>query len=303
MNVKNGERSEVRAMRYGNIGFIIFDAPGANLLTRLGFEQISAILDEYKADTTIHAVVFAGTHGKHFCGGVRLKWMRELQMSSEMGNETIDYCYQVGLQIVQFPKPTIAAIEDGDCAGVGAEIIACCLFVVASEKNFSTIKFAALSARLGFMLGLGITWRLAHKIRIDRAARFLIKKDTTSLMEAYEMGIVDELLPGEDFTEEVREFAQSVIHGRSPERYFLCMCPTYARLSAREIRSLALGCPAKTVELILLTLELAVQAETFEEAAGFECEMFKELFFSEEAIEGIGAVLKKREPNFSKVIV
>ena len=293
---------EVHALQHRDAGFIIFDAPGANLLTRAGFERISWILRDYRHKSSVKAIVFRGVDGKNFCGGTNLRWMQGLQNSPELGNETIDYFYRVGKEIIEYPKPTIAAIENGVCGGIGFEIATCCRHVVAAEKNTDTIKFAALANRFGFMLGLGVLWRLAHNIGIEHAARFLIKKEVTDLTDAYDLGIVDEVLPGKDFTEEVCGFARLAARGM-PKKVYPCIIASLAHLSDREVKHLAFGCPAPAVKRTLKALELVLREKTFGKAMKLEKEIFKELFFSQNAKEGIDAFLNKREPKFSNIVV
>jgi len=295
-------QEEVHALKYRNVGFIIFDAPGANLLTRKSFERISSILHEYRHKSSVKAIVFTGIEGRNFCGGTNLKWIQSLQNSPKLGNETIDYFYRVGKEIIEYPKPTIAAIENGICGGIGLEIATCCQHVVASEKNTDTITFAALASQLGFMLGFGTLWRLAHKIGIERAARFLIKKGTTGLMEACDLDIVDEVLPGKDFTEEVCNFARLAARG-IPKKVYPCLIASLAHLPEKEIKHLAAGCSTRTIKRTLQALEAVLQEETFEKAMKLEKKFFKELFFSQDAQEGVDAFIKKREPKFSNVIV
>lgn len=285
----------------GDIGFIILDTMPINVLTDITFKRISLMLDEFEFRRTVKAVVFMGA-GENFSGGANLKWMQGLQKSPEIAEKTINYCYKIALRIIRFPKPTIAAIKNGVCFGAGFELAMCCQFIVAKKENVSTIKFGALAVSYGFMLGLGVSWQLAHKISIYRAACFLVKKDTTNFSGAYNLGIVDFLLSG-DFQNEVVRFARLVTRKVISQKTWPCLVSKLARLSSKEIDYLSFGCPMQTVEYTLKALEFCMREETVENAMKVEKLLFKELFFSDNAKEGIDAFLHGRKPEFSGEIV
>lgn len=285
-------KEEVHAVLHGDVGWIIFDAPGANILTRTAFERIAEILKEYER-RPVKAVVFSGDRG-NFCGGLRLKYMQSLQYSPETANETVDYFYEVGRMIREFPSPTIVAIEDGVCFGLAIEIAALCDYVVALEKNALTIKLGALAIRYGFMLGLAASWRLARKIGVPNTARFLLNSEITDLSTAKKIGIVDALLPGDNFREAVEEFTQAVLEGKIPKRSSAFAPPT-AQLSENEIKAFAGGCGSEYA--VFQTLEAVVsiaRAESFREALAADKAYFKKLFFSAAAIKGIEDFLRER---------
>lgn len=286
----------------GDIGFIILDTPPKNVLTEITFRRISLMLDEFEFRRAVKAVVFTGA-GENFSGGANLKWMQGLQKSPEIAGKTVDFCYKVALRIIRFPKPTIAAIKNGICFGAGFELAMCCQFIVAKKENVSTIKFGALAVSYGFMLGLGVSWQLAHKISIYRAACFLVKKDVTSLSEAYNISIVDFLLPGDNFQSEVVRFARLVARKVISQKTWPCLVSKLARLSSKEIDHLSFGCPIQTVERTLKALELCIREETDENAMKVEKPIFKELFFSDNAKEAIDAFLHDRKPEFFGEIV
>ncbi len=295
----NKRKEQVHAWVHGNIGCIVFDTPPANIVTRVTFEHISSVLDYFEHDYTVKAVAFIGSD-KNFCGGASLKWMQSLQHSPEVGNETIDYFYEIALKIREFPKPTIAAIENGVCYGVGFELAMLCDYIVAFEKNSSTIEFGALAVRYGFMLGLGVSWRLARKIGVPNAARFLVKSETTDLPTAYKLGIVDALLMGENFTKEVCRFVHEMLKGNLPETFTSPFAPKAIQMEHKERLALAAGCSMHAVARTLEALEACASVENFSEVLVVDKSYFKTLFFSRDAVEGIDAFLERRKPKFSE---
>ncbi|MBI2120320.1 MAG: enoyl-CoA hydratase/isomerase family protein [Parcubacteria group bacterium] len=296
------KKEEVREARFGKAGQIVFNARGPNLLTRVGFDSISRILDRYEADTSIHALEFTGANG-HFCGGLDLRWMQTLQQSSKTAREAADYFYAIGLRIAEFPKPTFAFIEDGYCSGVGAEIAASCDYIVAMKKNAPRIVFAALAPQLAFMIGLGITWRFSRKIGVPNTARFLTKTAPTDLFEAVKLGIVDALFWGDDPVKEMEYFVDQVLEGEIPKRVSPRPTANIARLTPEEREALSPGCPLHTIYRILAAVETCSQAPTLAEAMEMEKHFFLELFLSGDAKEGIAARLEGRVPKFCNNVI
>lgn len=300
-NEMSERKEEVYAFLHGKVGQILFDAPGANILTRTAFERLAEILPEFKRGG-VETLIISGARG-NFCGGLRLKYMQTLQNSPETLDETIDYVYEIADLISEFPL-SIAIVDNGICGGVGAEIAARCKFIVAKKTqrptmaNAQGIFFAALSPRLAFMLGLGTAWRLSRKIGVANTARFLIKSDVTDLNEACRIGLVDALLSGDDFANEVLRFADLVLEGEVSERVFPHIVLHEARLTLEERELLSPDCSPSAISRILNAVEAIAGARNFEEALALDQAYFKAIFLSRNAQEAISAFLEKRTPDF-----
>ncbi len=298
----NAGREEVREERRGDVGRIIFDARGPNLLTLTAFEGISRILDKYETDSSIKALELAGANG-NFCGGVYLGWMSELQKSPKAAREAVDFLWETGLRIGQFPKPTFALIEKGACGGVGFELMTQCDYVAAWKKNESNIVFGALAPEYAFMLALGVNWNLPHKIGVLESARFLTKMGTTDLRETYRLGIVDVILDGDDFIQEVSGFEERVFNGEIQKKTASPSLPKIAGLEMEEIKRLASGCSPHVIERIIAAVETCSREPTLAKAMEIEKDFFLELFLSDEAKERISARIEKRTPKIFNPII
>lgn len=296
-NEMSERKEEVHAFLHGKVGRIVLDAPGANILTLAAFKRLAEILPEFKR-CSVETLIFFGARG-NFCGGLRLKYMKTLQDSLETLDETMECCYEVARMISEFPL-SIAAIEDGICGGVGAEIAAQCKFIVVKKQNAQSIFFAALAPQRAFMLGLGTAWRFSCKIGVANTARFLIKSDVTGLDEACRIGLVDALLSGDDFESEVLRFADLVLEGEVPERVFPHIVPHEARLTLEERELLSPGCSPSAISSILNAVEAIAGARNFEEAIALDKAYFKAIFLSENATEAIRAFFEKRTPDFTE---
>lgn len=92
--------------------------------------------------------------------------------------------------IADCPKPIIAAVE-GVAFGGGAELALHADIIIASE----TAKFAFPEVTLGILPGAGGTQRFPRAVGKYRALRYLLTGDRFSAREAFDIGMVSELVP------------------------------------------------------------------------------------------------------------
>ena len=117
-----------------------------------------------------------------------------------------DFAYHFGLT-----KPTIAAIN-GPAAGVGL-VLAC----------YCDLRFAAAGAklttahgRLGLPAEFGLSWLLPRMIGLTRANDLLLSSRVVLAEEAAEMGLVNEVVPGDRLRSRVIEYAEMLAGTVSP---------------------------------------------------------------------------------------
>jgi len=167
-------------------------------------------------------------------------------------------------QIRSLPKPVIAMVN-GFAVGGGHVLHVVCDLTIASENA----KFGQTGPKVGsFDAGFGSSY-LARQVGQKRAREiwFLCKLYTAK--EAYDMGMVNKVVPYERLEDEVVEWAKTIMK-RSP-------------IALRMIKA---G----------LNAELDGQAG-IQELAGDATMLY---YFTDEAQEGGKAFLEKRDPDFDK---
>ncbi len=171
----------------GMIGTIILDqAPRCNALSRQMVEQLSQAFDDLRQEKKVRGVVLTGA-GAHFCSGLDVTELNE----TAAGAEPWPQWYQdaQGLQAVleqmlQFPKPIIAAV-DGASIGFGMALVLASDLVVASGRA----TFSMPAPRLGLVSGL-VAPLLVFRGGGSLASRMLLGADELSAAEAKELGLV-----------------------------------------------------------------------------------------------------------------
>lgn len=170
-----------------------------NAFGREDLRDLSDALDRCAANPSVACVVLRG-RGRAFCAGADLALIEEIRRAPAAERRAaLTLAPAVVLQIAQFPKPTIAAVQ-GAAFGGGACIALACDDVVLAED-----------ARLGFIftsLGLpggdsAATWLLSRRVGTRQAWRLLSRGAIVGAQEAAAMGLADAVVPLDRLSEEV----------------------------------------------------------------------------------------------------
>ena len=106
------------------------------------------------------------------------------------------------MQVQELQIPVIAAVN-GFALGGGSEIALACDFIYASDKA----KFGLPEITLGLIPGYGGTQRLPRLIGKNKAKELIFTGKMISASEAYEIGMVNKVVPSESLMEEVLKTA------------------------------------------------------------------------------------------------
>ncbi len=117
------------------------------------------------------------------------------------------FAYHFGLD-----KPVIAAIN-GPAAGVGL-VLACY-----ADLRFaaSGVNLSAAHGKLNLPAEYGLSWLLPRLIGLTRANELLLSSRKFTTDEAFELGLVNTVLPADDLLPHTYEYAGNLIRTVSPE--------------------------------------------------------------------------------------
>jgi len=181
--------------RREGIGIVTISNPARrNAFTPDLRRELTAKLQDLVNDSAIRAIVLRG-EGEHFCAGADVSGPRDAAPSRTLvqhreNNKEINRLTQI---IAGGPKPVIAAVE-GAAAGAGMGMAVACDVIVAARNA----RFVPLFTRLGLVPELGSLYTLAQRIGASRARRLLMASKPLGAEQAYEIGMVDELVePGQ----------------------------------------------------------------------------------------------------------
>ncbi|MEV4898502.1 enoyl-CoA hydratase-related protein [Nonomuraea sp. NPDC055795] len=164
------------------------------------------LLEQAEKDTAVRAVVVTGA-GKGFCSGADFQTLTALQ--------TGDYDETPDPRPNTFPttirKPVIAAVN-GACAGLGmVHALVCDLAFTAAEAKWTTAF-----PRRGLVAEYGLSWILPRLMGQQRAMDVLLSGRVFTGAEAYEMGLVNRVLPAGELLAGAQAYARELAAHSSP---------------------------------------------------------------------------------------
>jgi enoyl-CoA hydratase len=144
--------------RDGRVGRILLNRPRAlNALDLPMIRACAAILETWREDPHVHAVVIEGAGDRAFCAGGDIRALRDGQISGDRASVDQFFAeeYALNLTIATYPKPYIALI-DGICMGGGIGMSVHAPYRVATEHA----AFAMPETAIGFFPDIGATFLL-----------------------------------------------------------------------------------------------------------------------------------------------
>lgn len=162
----------------------------------------NAVLSIYPS-TDIKGVILTGAGEKAFAAGADIAEFANFNV--EEGTRMSAEGHAVLNAIENCPKPVIAAVN-GFALGGGNELAMACHIRIAGEKA----KFGQPEVNLGITPGYAGTQRLAQLIGKGRALELLMTADLIPAQRAYEMGLVNHVVPVDQVITKAEEILEKI---------------------------------------------------------------------------------------------
>ena len=207
-------------------------------------------------------VVVLGGHGKAFCAGADLGWMREMAgYDWEQNRADAQALADMLWRVYSCPVPVVGRIH-GDCYAGGVGLAAVCDVLVAAEG----VTFCLSEARLGLLPGT-ISPYVIRAMGEQAARRYFITAERFSAAQAKAMGFVHEVCAAEAIDAKVDELVATLVANG----------PMAVRACKQLVQDVA-GRP----------IDAALRAETARRIADIRA--------TDEGREGVQSFLNKRAP-------
>ena len=200
------------AVRYepeGRIAFVTLDRPEAlNTFDRAMHNELQEAWLAFRDDPEVRVAVVTGAGDRAFSAGADVRGFGRAPDESErrpMGparhlwETRYDWDLQGGLEVW---KPTIAAIN-GYCIGEGLTFALACDLRIASERA----TFAYPEVQIGIPTIAGAI-RAPRTVGLGAALELLLIGDRIDAQRAYDMGLVNRVVPHEELMQEATRVAE-----------------------------------------------------------------------------------------------
>jgi 2-(1,2-epoxy-1,2-dihydrophenyl)acetyl-CoA isomerase len=247
------------------VATVTLDRPDA--MNALDTELKVALRDTLAAlaeDDAVRAVVLTGS-GRAFCVGQDLaEHARNLRDDRDAVWSTVPEHYTpIATLLATMPKPVVAAVN-GTAAGAGAAFAFACDFRVAADSAKFTMAFSAV----GLSADSGSSWTLPRLVGLAKAKELLMLGPTLTAAQAFELGLLTEVLPADQVTSRARELAVRLAQG-----------PTLALGAIRQAVAYSAG-------------------HGLAESLGFEQQMMELTGSSDDHAGAVASFLQKKTPVF-----
>jgi methylglutaconyl-CoA hydratase len=167
--------------------------------------ELTATFRELGQDTSLRAIVLGG-HGKAFCAGADLSWMKAMAgYSWEQNRADAQALADMLWTLYSCPLPVVGRIH-GDCYAGGVGLASVCDVLVAAEG----VNFCLSEAKLG-LLPATIGPYVVKAMGEQAARRWFITAERFSAARAAGFGFVHEVVGAEQLDAKVDEIVAALV--------------------------------------------------------------------------------------------
>lgn len=239
------------------------DVGRRNALSEAMMKALGDAVTAAGSDPATRAVILAA-NGPAFCAGHDLKELTAGRASPDGGKayftKIMGMCSGVMQAIVACPKPVIAEVS-GIATAAGAQLVASCDLAVAAEEA----KFSTPGVHIGLFCSTPMV-ALSRNVSAKHAMEMLLTGDMISAARAAEMGLVNRVVSADRLRAASMDFAE--------------------KIAAKSSRTLSIGKRAFYEQR-----EMGLT-----QAYSYASNVMVENMMIQDAQEGIGAFIEKRQP-------
>jgi methylglutaconyl-CoA hydratase len=167
--------------------------------------ELTAAFQDFAQDASLRAVMLAG-HGKAFCAGADLNWMRAMaDYSWEQNRADAQALADMLWAIHRCPVPVVGRIH-GDCYAGGVGLAAVCDIVVAAQG----VNFCLSEAKLG-LLPATIGPYVVRALGERASQRYFVTAERFDAGVAHALGFVHECVPAEQLDTQVQAIVAALV--------------------------------------------------------------------------------------------
>lgn len=248
------------------VAVLTLDRPASrNALSIAMLEALRAAIEHLGRDDGVKAVVLAA-NGPAFCAGHDLKELTAHRSDADGGRAfyaaTMSLCADVMQAIVKCPKPVIAAVH-AMATAAGCQLVATCDLAVAATGA----KFCTPGVNIGLFCSTPMV-ALSRNVPRKRAMEMLLLGEIIGAEAAADYGLVNRAVAPERVMDEALAMARAI--------------------ASKSSLTVAIGKEAFYTQI----------EKPLGDAYAFAADVMVSNMMAEDAKEGIGAFIEKRDPSW-----
>jgi len=167
--------------------------------------ELTRVLEALDRDASVRAVVLLG-HGRSFCAGADLNWMKKMAAFGAVENLADATALATMLRTLhRLSKPTIARVH-GPAFGGGVGLVACCDIAFAAQDA----TFSLSEAKLG-LIPATIAPYVVEAIGARQARRYFLSAERFTAAEAFRVGLVHDICPIDELDGKINELLGALL--------------------------------------------------------------------------------------------
>ncbi|MBO9356366.1 2-(1,2-epoxy-1,2-dihydrophenyl)acetyl-CoA isomerase [Bordetella petrii] len=247
------------------VGIITLNRPDRlNSFTAVMHAELARALDTLEACASLRGLVITGA-GRGFCAGQDLGERKPLPAGQrrDLSEGLRNFYRPLVLRLRALPVPVVCLVN-GVAAGAGASLVFACDVVYAVESA----RFIQAFSKIGLLPDAGGTWFLPRLVGSARAMGAALFGDAVPARQAEAWGLIWRCIPDDDL----------------------------AATRAQVVATLAAG-PTRAYGATKQALQ-AASGNTLAQQFDLECELQRQLGYTDDYLEGVSAFAEKRPPAF-----
>ena len=192
--------------RDGSVARVFLNRPAVrNAFNDEVIAELTRAFAAFAADDTLRAVVLGG-HGKAFCAGADLSWMRAMaDYTWKQNRDDAQGLADMLFAIWSCPVPVVGRIH-GDTYAGGVGLAAVCDVLVAAEG----VNFCLSEAKLG-LLPATIGPYVVRALGEQASRRYFTTAERFDAARAHALGFVHEVVPADALDAKVDEIVAAIV--------------------------------------------------------------------------------------------
>jgi 2-(1,2-epoxy-1,2-dihydrophenyl)acetyl-CoA isomerase len=247
------------------VGRIRLNRPEASNALNLDLlKALVAAIMRCHADPAVRAVLLSG-EGRNFCGGGDVRdFASKGEALPDYLREATGYLQQAALGLIRLEKPVVTIVQGYATGGGGFGLVCASDLVLAAESS----QFMLGATRVGMAPDAGGSVTLQRLVGLRKAMEIALTNPMLDAAQALELGLVTRVVPDEALLDEGLALARQLAEG-----------PTRALAATKRLLWTGAGTSVEAC--------LPDEARTVSELSG-----------TEDAREGLAAVIERRAPVY-----